>query len=239
MTTTVSTIPEWIEQLAEEFEQATPQEIIAEALHRDPNMTFACSFGAEDMVLLDMLMKVNPEANVFYLDTNVLFEETYDLRDRAVEKYGIPNLRQVLPALTLAEQAAQHGDELWKRDPNACCAIRKVTPLKQVLTEYDGWITGIRREQAPTRANAKVFEWDDKFGLVKVNPLVRWTEGQVWRYIKQNDVPYNPLHDQNYPSIGCLHCTRPVNPGEDPRSGRWAGFAKTECGLHPSAQLRR
>ncbi|MFB5189674.1 phosphoadenylyl-sulfate reductase [Alicyclobacillus fastidiosus] len=235
MTTTVSTAPEWIEQLAEEFEQATPQEIIAEALRRDPNITFACSFGAEDMVLLDMLMKINPEANVFYLDTNVLFQETYDLRDRAIEKYGIPNLRQVLPALTLAEQAAKHGDELWKKDPNACCAIRKVTPLKQVLTEYDGWITGIRREQAPTRANAKVFEWDDKFGLVKVNPLVRWTEGQVWRYIKQNDVPYNPLHDQNYPSIGCLHCTRPVNPGEDPRSGRWAGFEKTECGLHPTA----
>ncbi|EPZ48118.1 phosphoadenylyl-sulfate reductase [Alicyclobacillus acidoterrestris] len=227
---------EWIEQLAEEFENATPEEIIAEALRRVSNMTFACSFGAEDMVLLDMLMKINPEANVFYLDTNVLFQETYDLRDRAIEKYGIPNLRQVLPKLTLAEQAEKHGDELWKRDPNACCAIRKVEPLTQVLTEYDGWITGIRREQAPTRANAKVFEWDAKFGLVKVNPLVRWTEGQVWRYIKQNDVPYNPLHDQNYPSIGCLHCTRPVNPGEDPRSGRWAGFNKTECGLHPSEQ---
>ncbi len=187
------------------------------------------------MVLLDMLMKINPEANVFYLDTNVLFEETYDLRDRAVEKYGIPNLRQVLPTLTLKEQAEKYGDALWASDPNKCCDIRKVQPLTQVLKDYDGWITGIRREQAPTRANAKTFEVDAKFGLVKVNPLVRWTEGQVWRYIKMNDVPYNPLHDQNYPSIGCLHCTRPVNPGEDPRSGRWAGFNKTECGLHPTA----
>src|SRR5579875_2149648 len=225
----------WIERLADEFEEAQPEKIIEEALKRVPNITFACSFGAEDMVLLDMLMNIDKEANVFYLDTNVLFQETYDLRDRAVEKYGIPNLRQVLPALTLEQQAEQYGEALWERDPNQCCNIRKVRPLTNVLQEYDGWITGIRREQAPTRANAKVFEWDGKFNLVKVNPLVRWTEGQVWRYIKQHDVPYNPLHDQNYPSIGCLHCTRPVKPGEDPRSGRWAGFNKTECGLHPSA----
>ncbi|WAH37815.1 phosphoadenylyl-sulfate reductase [Alicyclobacillus dauci] len=224
-----------IEELAERFEAASPQEIIEEALRRIPNLTFACSFGAEDVVLLDMLMKIDRTANVFYLDTNVLFQETYDLRDRAVEKYGIPNLRQVLPLLTLEEQAAKHGDALWKRDPNQCCSIRKVQPLQQVLSEYDGWITGIRRDQAPTRANTRVFEVDSKFGLVKVNPLVRWTEGQVWKYIKENEVPYNPLHDQNYPSIGCLHCTKPVKPGEDPRSGRWAGFDKTECGLHPTA----
>lgn len=220
-------------QLAEEFETASAEEIIAEALHRIPNLTFACSFGSEDMVILDMLMSIKPEANVFYLDTNVLFQETYDLRDRAIQKYGIPNLRQVLPHLTLSEQAQQLGDALWTRDPNQCCSIRKVQPLKQVLTEYDGWITGIRRDQAPTRANAKTFEWDAKFGLAKVNPLVRWTEQQVWDYIKEHQVPYNPLHDQNYPSIGCLHCTRPVKPGEDARSGRWAGFDKTECGLHP------
>lgn len=224
-----------LSRLAEEFENAQPQEIIAEALRRVPNLTFACSFGAEDMVLLDMLMNIDSQANVFYLDTNVLFEETYDLRDRAIEKYGIPNLRQVLPTLTLVQQANQYGDKLWAKDPNQCCSIRKVGPLKQVLSEYDGWITGIRRDQAPTRANAKPFEWDDKFSMVKVNPLVRWTEGQVWRYIKENNVPYNPLHDENYPSIGCIHCTRPVNPGEDPRSGRWAGFDKTECGLHPSS----
>ncbi|MFD1673754.1 phosphoadenylyl-sulfate reductase [Alicyclobacillus fodiniaquatilis] len=220
--------------LAEQFENATPQEILREALDRIPNLTLACSFGSEDMVLLDMLMKLDVNANVFYLDTNVLFQETYDLIAKAVAKYGLPNLRQVLPKLTLDEQKEQYGDQLWAREPNQCCNIRKVQPLTQVLTEYDGWITGIRRDQAPTRANSKVFEWDEKFGLIKVNPLVRWTEGQVWRYIKQNEVPYNVLHDQNYPSIGCLHCTRPVNPGEDPRSGRWAGFDKTECGLHPT-----
>lgn len=234
LTTTIKDAT-WIDELAQKLENAEPQEILEAALSRVSNLTFACSFGSEDMVLLDMLMKIDPSANVFYLDTNVLFQETYDLRDRAIEKYGLPNLRQVLPTLTLAEQAEKHGDALWSKEPNKCCDIRKVQPLTQVLTEYDGWITGIRRDQSPTRASAKTFEWDAKFHLVKVNPLVRWTDGQVWRYIKEHDVPYNPLHDQNYPSIGCLHCTKPVNPGEDPRSGRWAGFEKTECGLHPNA----
>lgn len=232
--TTLASTQDLMTSLAEEFETAQPQEILEEALRRIPNLTLACSFGAEDMVLLDMLMEIDRAANVFYLDTNVLFQETYDLRDRAVEKYGIQNLRQVLPAMTLAEQAKAHGDALWTRDPGQCCSIRKVQPLQRVLADYDAWITGIRRDQAPTRANAKVFEWDAKFGMVKVNPLVRWTEGEVWQYIKQNHVPYNPLHDHNYPSIGCLHCTRPVKPGDDPRSGRWAGFDKTECGLHPN-----
>ena len=221
-----------IEELAIRFASASPKEIIREALRLVPDMTLACSFGAEDMVLLDMLMKENPNANVFYLDTDVLFEETYELRDEAVRKYGIPNLRQIRPRLTLAEQAAKHGDELWKREPNTCCDIRKVQPLTQVLTEYPGWMSGIRRDQAPTRANSQVFEIDTKFGLVKVNPLAFWTEDEVWNYIRQNDVPYNPLHDEGYPSIGCLHCTRAVKPGEDARAGRWAGFEKTECGLH-------
>lgn len=222
----------WIEELATSYEEARPEDILREALRRVPNITFACSFGAEDMVILDMLMSIDPEADVFYLDTNVLFPETYELIERATAKYGIPNLHRVLPKLTLEEQAAEYGDALWSRDPNLCCKIRKVEPLADFLTGYDGWITGIRREQAPTRRNAKVFEWDAKFNIVKVNPLVRWTEKDVWNYIVDRGVPYNPLHDRNYPSIGCLHCTRPVKPGEDPRSGRWAGFDKTECGLH-------
>lgn len=221
-----------VSQLAETFEHADPHSILQEALIRTPALTFACSFGAEDMVLLDMIMALNPAASVFYLDTDVLFRETYELRDRAIQKYGLTGLRRVSPALTLMEQAQQHGDALWAREPADCCRIRKVQPLTQVLSEYDGWITGIRRDQSPARAGARVFEWDDKFGLVKVNPLVRWTEDQVWAYIRHHDVPYNPLHDQNYPSIGCQYCTKPIHPGEDRRSGRWAGFEKTECGLH-------
>lgn len=224
--------PSSIESLAKEMEYGTPQEILDAAVKNVANIALACSFGAEDMVLLDMLMKISGDAKVFYLDTDVLFQETYELRDRAIAKYGIRNLIHVRPMLTLAEQANLHGDELWKNNPDACCDIRKVKPLTQVLSSLDGWITGIRRDQAPTRANAQAFEQDEKFGLVKVNPLIRWTEDQVWDYIRKNDVPYNPLHDQGYPSIGCLHCTRAVKPGEDPRAGRWAGLEKTECGLH-------
>lgn len=221
-----------IKRLAQSYEFATPAEIVRVAVEQIPNLTLACSFGAEDMALVDMLMNVNPEAEVFYLDTNVLFEETYQLRDEAIRKYGMKNIRQIFPVLTLEEQAIQHGDALWKSNPNACCDIRKVQPLTKVLSEYDGWITGIRRNQAPTRVNAQAFEADAKFGLVKVNPLIRWTEEDVWNYIHQHNVPYNPLHDQGYPSIGCIHCTRAVLPGEDSRAGRWSGFEKTECGLH-------
>jgi phosphoadenosine phosphosulfate reductase len=224
--------PAEIQTLAEELKHAHPAQILQVALERVPRLALACSFGAEDMVLLDMLMKLDREAEVFYLDTDVLFPETYELIERAVARYGIPNLRQIRPELTLEEQAQQYGEALWARDPNLCCNLRKVQPLTKVLAGLDGWITGIRRDQAPTRANAQVFEVDHKFGLVKVNPLAFWTWDEVWDYIREHDVPYNVLHDQGYPSIGCLHCTRPVKPGEDLRAGRWSGFEKTECGLH-------
>jgi phosphoadenosine phosphosulfate reductase len=214
-----------------EFESASPETILAWAVEKFPKITLACSFGAEDVVLVDMLQKISPKTDIFYLDTNVHFKETYETRDRLEKRYGVKFI-QVLPKLTLEEQAAQFGDELWKRDPNKCCNIRKVDPLTDILKNYDAWITGIRRDQAPTRANAKKVEYDVKFGLIKFNPLASWTSEDVWNYIRANDVIYNPLHDQNYPSIGCEHCTRPVAPGEDPRAGRWSGFEKTECGLH-------
>jgi phosphoadenosine phosphosulfate reductase len=194
-------------------------------------IALACSFGAEDVALVDMISKLAPEAQLFYLDTNFLFQETYQTIEAVRAAYPL-RIRQVLPSLTPEEQAAQYGDELWRRDPDACCSIRKVQPLTQVLSGLKAWITGIRREQSPTRANAQVVEWDRKFGLVKINPLVAWKDADVWKYILENNVPYNPLHDQGYPSIGCTHCTRAVRPGEDPRAGRWSGFQKTECGLH-------
>ncbi|GAX88409.1 phosphoadenylyl-sulfate reductase [Effusibacillus lacus] len=223
--------PEKVQELNSMMEDSTPQEILRFALETIDNIAFACSFGAEDVALIDMIVKIKPETKIFYLDTDVLFQETYEVRDRIAEKYN-PNLIRYSPLLTLEEQKAQHGDELWAKDPNACCNIRKVEPLTRALSELDAWITGIRREQAPTRANAGVIEVDAKFGLIKFNPLAKWTNKQVWDYILANEVPYNVLHDQGYPSIGCTHCTRPVKPGEDPRAGRWAGFAKTECGLH-------
>ncbi len=223
---------EQIVSLAGTFESSTPEEILAEAVKRIPNLALACSFGAEDMVLLDMLMGIAPETKVFYLDTDVLFQETYDLIEEATVRYTSPNLNRVSPKLTLEEQADLHGDALWMREPDQCCSIRKVQPLTEMLSTLDGWITGIRRDQTAFRANAQAFEEDHKFGLAKVNPLIRWTEEDVWQYIRDNNVPYNPLHDQGYPSIGCVHCTKAVKPGEDPRSGRWSGFVKTECGLH-------
>jgi len=221
-----------IAQKAVELENATPEDIIRFAVETFPNITFACSFGAEDVVLVDMLQKVSPTTDIFYLDTDFHFKETYETRDRLAERYpGIPFV-EVKPEITPEEQAAQFGDELWKSDANKCCDIRKVQPLTKILSQYEAWITGIRRDQAPTRANAKKIEYDVKFGLVKFNPIAHWTTEDVWQYIRDNDVVYNPLHDNYYPSIGCEYCTRQVMPGEDPRAGRWSGQEKTECGLH-------
>jgi phosphoadenosine phosphosulfate reductase len=220
-----------IRDAADRFEHESPEALLAWAVQTFPKLTLACSFGAEDVVLVDMLQKISPATNIFYLDTDFHFRETYETRDRMAERYGI-SFTRVSPLLTPEQQAAEHGDELWKRDPDLCCNIRKVEPLARHLAKYDAWITGIRRDQAPTRANAKKVEYDAKFGLVKFNPLAGWTSDDVWAYIRANDVIYNPLHNRNYPSIGCAHCTRPVKPGEDPRAGRWSGTGKIECGLH-------
>jgi len=225
--------PEEFAEVSAALEGQGPAAALRWAYEQFPHeeIALACSFGSEDVALVDMISKVAPDARLFYLDTNFLFPETYDVIAKVRETYPI-RMEQVLPLLTPEEQAAQHGGELWRRDPDACCGIRKVEPLKRVLGGLNAWITGIRREQSPTRANAHVVEWDQKFGLVKINPLVAWTDKDVWTYIVENNVPYNVLHDQGYPSIGCTYCTRAVKPGEDPRAGRWSGFQKTECGLH-------
>ncbi len=217
------------------FETKQPQEVVADAIERyREKIVLACSFGAEDVVLVDMVHRVDPSLPLFYLDTEFLFPETYATRDRVIERYSLKPAQviQVKSLLTPQKQAEDYGDALWTREPDRCCQLRKVEPLTRILQGYEAWITGIRRDQAPSRANAGLIEWDEKFKLVKVNPLARWTWADVWTYIKVYEVPYNPLHDQNYPSIGCTHCTAPVAPGDDPRAGRWKNFAKTECGLH-------
>jgi len=221
----------FIQQASEQFENESPETIIEWAVKKFPNMTLACSFGAEDIVLVDMLHKISPKTDIFYLDTDFHFSETYETRDRIAAHYGLEFV-QVKSELTPEEQAQKHGDELWKSNPNSCCDLRKVQPLTKILSQYDAWITGIRRDQAPTRANAKKVEYDSKFGLIKFNPIASWTSEDVWNYIRKHQLIYNPLHDQNYPSIGCHYCTRQVMPGEDPRAGRWAENEKTECGLH-------
>ena len=224
-----------LKALSDSFESQPPQNVLAFALERYiPNIILACSFGAEDVVLVDMIHRINPQTALFYLDTDFLFDETYALRDRIVAKYGLPpgQVLQITSRLSPEQQASQFGEKLWSRDPDQCCQLRKVEPLGRALEGYSAWITGIRRDQAPTRAGAGLVEWDRTFGLVKFNPLAAWTAADVWTYIHVHEVPYNPLHDKNYPSIGCTHCTAPVAPGEDPRSGRWKNSPKTECGLH-------
>ncbi|MDR4463321.1 MAG: phosphoadenylyl-sulfate reductase [Nitrospira sp.] len=219
------------------FEAKQPQDVIAAAIERyRGKIVLACSFGAEDVVLVDMVHRIDPSMPLFYLDTEFLFPETYATRDRVIERYSLKPAQviQVKSMLTAQQQAEEHGDALWSREPDRCCQLRKVEPLTRVLRGYEAWITGIRRDQAPSRANAGIVEWDQKFELVKINPLARWSWNDVWTYVKVYEVPYNSLHDQNYPSIGCTHCTAPVAPGEDPRAGRWKNFAKTECGLHKS-----
>ena len=195
------------------------------------SLAIAASFGAEDVVLIDQASKLSPEFRVFTLDTDFLFAETYALMDRIEKQYGI-QVERTHSELTPTQQAARYGEALWASQPDQCCQLRKVEPLKKQLSGLRAWVTGVRRDQAPTRAQTRKLEWDAKFGLVKINPIADWNGTQVWDYIRAHGVPYNSLHDQNYPSIGCTHCTRPVRPGEDPRAGRWSGFNKIECGLH-------
>lgn len=227
--------PDELSALNKSLEDQAPQKIVETALKQyGPNVILACSFGAEDVVLVDMMLRANPRSALFYLDTDFLFPETHVVRDRIIQRYRLQDeqIIQVKSTLSPTEQATQFGEALWLRDPDQCCNLRKVEPLTRILKKYAAWITGIRRDQSPTRANAGIVEWDTKFGLVKFNPLATWSWEQVWAYIRANDVPYNELHDQHFPSIGCTHCTTPVMPGDDPRSGRWKSSTKTECGLH-------
>ena len=233
----ISELTAELKLLSDSFESKQPQDVLSAALERYASkIVVACSFGAEDVVLVDMVHRINPSVPLLYLDTDFLFPETYATRDCIIQQYHLKpsQVLQVKSLLTPERQAEQHGEALWSREPDRCCQLRKIEPLARVLKGFHAWITGIRRDQAPSRAKAGLIEWDQKFDLVKVNPLARWSWADVWTYIRVHDVPYNPLHDQNYPSIGCTHCTAPVAPGDDPRAGRWKNFAKTECGLHKS-----
>ena len=191
----------------------------------------ASAFGAEGMVLIDMASRLFPQFRLFTLDTEFLFPETYELMARVEMRYGV-RVERVYSHLTPEEQEHKHGPALWSRDPDRCCHLRKIEPLKRKLAELQAWISAIRRDQTAARSTAKKVEWDDKFQIIKVNPLADWSGDKVWQYIRKHNVPYNPRHEHQYPSIGCTHCTRAVKPGEDPRAGRWSKFAKTECGLH-------
>ena len=205
---------------------AAPEVLGVMVEHFHPRLSLACSFQKEESVLLDMLLGIAPDARVFALDTHVLFPETYDVWRQVEKRYGIEV--EVYQGPSLGRQAATHGDALWASNPTLCCAIRKVGPLGQALSGLDGWITGLRREQSPTRANAKKLGWDERHELWQANPLADWTAADVDAYIAEHDLPVNALHARGYASIGCTHCTAPG----DGREGRWSDSDKTECGLH-------
>jgi phosphoadenosine phosphosulfate reductase len=215
-----------------EFESATPQEIIRWGVERfQSKLTMATAFGPEGCAILHMLAEINPRTHVFNLDTGYQFQETLELRDRIAQRYGI-EVELKRPQLTVEQYEAQHGGPVYKTNPDQCCFDRKVSVLKEAAAGHHAWITAIRRDQSPDRAQAAIIGWDKKFSLVKINPLANWTKKDVWKLIVDHDIPYNPLHDQGYSSIGCWPCTRAVMFGEDERAGRWSGQAKTECGLH-------
>lgn len=227
---TAATTDAWRES-STTLEGRSPEEILDWATARfSPRITMATAMGAEGCCLVAMIAKLGRPVRIFNLDTDYQFEETLETKARLEARYGIA-IETVRAGRSKAEIEAEFGPDLWKRDTQLCCRIRKVEPLRETVAGYAAWISAIRRDQTPDRAQSATVEWDPKFGLVKVNPLLNWTWKDVWSYIHTNDVPYNPLHDRGYPSIGCWPCTKPVADGADPRSGRWNG-EKTECGLH-------
>ncbi|WP_397537735.1 phosphoadenylyl-sulfate reductase [Rummeliibacillus pycnus] len=195
-------------------------------------LVYGCSFGIEGIVLIDLIAKIKPDARIVFLDTNLHFQETYETIQKVKGKYPSLQIEMKQPRLSLMEQESQYGEKLWETNPNECCRIRKIEPLHEELSDATAWISGLRREQSPTRANTEYFNKDSKFEAIKVCPLIYWTWKDVWRYASNQNLPYNVLHDQGYPSIGCEKCTKPAWTVDDLRSGRWQNIGKTECGLH-------
>jgi phosphoadenosine phosphosulfate reductase len=223
-----------IERKNTELESATPQEILRWSLDRfAPKFTMATAFGPEGMVILHMLSEIDQSTPVFNLDTGYQFKETLELREEVIRRYGM-TVELKRADTSVEEYEKQHGGPVYRDNPDQCCFHRKVQVLEKAVLGYHAWASAIRRDQSPDRANAPIVGWDKKFRLVKVSPLANWTKAKVWAFISKNNVPYNPLHDQGFTSIGCFPCTRAVTAGEDERAGRWSGFAKTECGLHSS-----
>jgi phosphoadenosine phosphosulfate reductase len=227
--------PELLGELAEysaKLETASPLEVLRWSIEKyHPKLTMATAFGPEGCVILHMIAQINPKVHVFNLDTGYQFKETLELRDQIAQRYGI-EVELKRAETTVAEYEATNGGPIYRTNPDQCCFDRKVVVLRKAVVGFNAWMSAIRRDQSPDRANVPIVAWDKKFGLVKISPLANWTKKDVWKLIADENVPYNPLHDQGYTSIGCWPCTRAVMFGEDERAGRWSGTAKTECGLH-------
>jgi phosphoadenosine phosphosulfate reductase len=225
-------VREDLARASRELETATPPEIIRWAADRFvAKLTMATAFGPEGCLILHWIAAVAPATHVFNLDTGYQFPETLVLRERIRERYGIEVVLE-RPDLAVPDYEKLHGGPIYRTDPDRCCGDRKLAVIRRVLGGFAAWMSGIRRDQSPDRAAAPIVGWDHKFGVVKVSPLANWTKAMVWDTIVRENVPYNPLHDKGYVSIGCQPCTRAVGGDEDERAGRWSGTAKTECGLH-------
>lgn len=210
-----------IETLAWAYETYNSEEIV-----------YACSFGIEGIVLIDLIHQVHKQANIVFLDTGLHFQETYECIQKVKKRYPTLSIQLKKPSMSLEVQQQTYGEELWKHNPNQCCYIRKVLPLEETLKPVKAWISGLRREQSPTRKEVQFLNQDHRFKKVKICPLIHWTWKDIWRYAHKHQLDYNILHDKGYPSIGCQPCTSPVWNEEDLRAGRWQGKAKLECGLH-------
>ena len=238
------TLQQSVPALALQAEQMAAQDVVRLAHDRfGRRVALSSSFGAEDMVLIDMLMRVDPQARIVTLDTGRLPQETYNVMDATRERYGAAIEVFFPQADAVQAMVAEHGVNLFYHSVDLrklCCGIRKTEPLKRALAGLDAWITGLRREQSVTRTAVHNIEWDESNQLIKVNPLADWTQDDVWTYIREHNVPYNALHDRGYPSIGCAPCTRAIQPGEDQRAGRWwwEHPETKECGLHVAPQLK-
>jgi phosphoadenosine phosphosulfate reductase len=208
------------------LDELSAEEVLADVVGRYPRLTVACSFQKEASVIMHMVTQIAPGVSFFTLDTGLHFPETYETWRALEERYDVTV--EGLRGMTLDQQRALHGDRLWESDPDKCCEIRKVVPMRDRLAQADAWVAGLRRDQSPDRADTPKLQWDEKHGLWKANPLADWTDRDVWAYIFEHDIPYNELHDRDFESIGCEPCTTP-GPG---RAGRWAGTDKVECGLH-------
>jgi len=226
---------ELLAELAEQsqrLETASPAAILSWAVERfAPFFSMATAFGPEGMTIIHMLSEIAPETPIFNLDTGYQFAETLELRERVKARYGI-EVALIKPELTVEQYESLHGGPVYKTNPQQCCFDRKLTQLQKAASSLHAWASAIRREQSPDRAQAPIIGWDKKFSLVKISPLANSTKAEIWKMITDHDIPYNPLHDQGYPSIGCQPCTRAITLGEDERAGRWSGTNKVECGLH-------
>lgn len=230
---------EQMRRLNDRFAHIYPDYLLRWAVRQfGDGMVLGTGFGPSGVFLIHLIVELGLETPVFFLDTHLHFDETYALKEKIEKRFGI-EIKAVPPSLGLDEQAAEYGPELWKHNPDQCCHLRKVLPLQRYLSDKTAWISGIRRSQGDARQQANMFEWDDKNKVVKINPLLHWSVEKVWDTIHKYNLPYNPLHDEGYPSIGCIPCTAKVSNGDGERDGRWKEMEKTECGIHLPVQGKK